>query len=170
MPLRNLFTKHAAAGVAALCVTLLLFGYYLEFHHRLNPCPLCILQRLCYISICLIYIFYFFYNTSQAAKRLVSGISFSLAGIGCALAARQVWLQHLTDDKVPECGPGLGYLLAAYPLFDAMKTVLRGTGDCAETQWIFLGFSIAEWSLLSFSLITICHLILLVQGQEKVSR
>jgi protein dithiol:quinone oxidoreductase len=100
-------------------------------------------------------------------KLFVSGASITFAGVGCTLAGRQVWLQHLPEDKVPECGPGLEYLLEAYPLFDALKTVLRGTGDCAETQWVFLGLSIAEWSLFSFTLIAICHLILLIQRHKK---
>ncbi|MDG2302078.1 MAG: disulfide bond formation protein B, partial [Gammaproteobacteria bacterium] len=69
-------------------------------------------------------------------------------------------------DKVPECGPGLEYLLEVYPLFDVLKTVLKGSGDCAETQWVFLNLSIAEWSLFSFSLIAICHLLLLIQEKK----
>ena len=163
MLLRILFKKYAAFAVALFCVALLLFGYYLEFYHQLNPCPLCIFQRLCYAIIFLIYIFYILGNTFPLAKPLLSIASFSFAGIGGALAGRQTWLQHLPEDKVPECGPGLEYLLEVYPLFDVLKTVLKGSGDCAETQWVFLSFTIAEWSLFSFSLIAICHLLLLVQ-------
>lgn len=166
MPLRILFKKYAAVIIAVSCVALLLFGYYLEFYQQLNPCPLCVFQRLCYAIICLIYIFYILGNTSPLAKQLLSIASFSFAGIGCALAGRQVWLQHLPEDKVPECGPGLEYLLEVYPLFDVLKTVLKGSGDCAETQWVFLNVSIAEWSLLSFSLIAICHLLLLIQEKK----
>ncbi|MBT6464684.1 MAG: disulfide bond formation protein B [Proteobacteria bacterium] len=166
MLLRILFKKYAAFTAAFLCVALLLFGYYLEFYHQLNPCPLCIFQRLCYAIIFLIYIFYMLGKTSPLAKPLLSIASFIFAGIGCVLAGRQTWLQHLPTDKVPECGPGLEYLLEVYPLFDVLKTVLKGSGDCAETQWVFLNLSIAEWSLFSFSLIAICHLLLLIQEKK----
>src|SRR5690606_34895118 len=36
---------------AVACAGLLGFGYYLEFHHGLEPCPMCIFQRLCFMAI-----------------------------------------------------------------------------------------------------------------------
>jgi disulfide bond formation protein DsbB len=72
------------------------------------------------------------------------------AGVGAAIAGRQVWLQHLPADRIPECGPGLDFLLETSPLTETIKTVLRGSGDCAKVDWTFLGLSIAEWSLINF--------------------
>ncbi len=56
----------------------------------------------------------------------------------------------MPPDKVPECGPGLSYMLDYFPLFDVVKLMLSGTGDCAKIDWIFLGFSIPQWTLLAF--------------------
>ena len=75
----------------------------------------------------------------------------SLAGAG--IATRHVWLQHLPKDKVPECGPGLGYMLDRFPLADAFAKIFRGSGECAEVGWKLLGLSIAEWSLVWFVLL-----------------
>jgi disulfide bond formation protein DsbB len=44
-------------------------------------------------------------------------------------------------------------MLEMYPLADVIKQALRGTGECAEVHWRFLGASIAEWSLIWFLLI-----------------
>ena len=74
----------------------------------------------------------------------------ALAGAG--IAGRQVWLQHLPADQVPECGPGLDYMLEAFPLTDALKMIFSGSGECAEVHWRFIGLSIAEWSLVWFIL------------------
>jgi disulfide bond formation protein DsbB len=52
---------------------------------------------------------------------------------------------------VPECGPGLAFMLEMYAPFEVLKRTLSGTGDCAEVDWTFLGFSIAEWSVLCFA-------------------
>ena len=46
-------------------------------------------------------------------------------------------------------------MLDMYAPFDVLTRVLRGTGDCAKVDWTFLGFSIAEWALLCFSLIVV---------------
>jgi disulfide bond formation protein DsbB len=64
-----------------------------------------------------------------------------------------VWLQHLPKDKVPECGPGLSYILDRFPLMDAFTKIFRGSGECAEASWKMLGLSIAEWSLVWFLLL-----------------
>src|SRR5690606_11897415 len=72
------------------------------------------------------------------------------AGAGAALAGRQVWLQHLPEDQVPACGPGLEYMLEAFPLSDVLLMMVRGTGDCAKVDWTFLGLSIAGWTLVWF--------------------
>jgi len=48
---------------------------------------------------------------------------------------------------VPECGPGLEFILERFPLSKAMDLILRGSGECAEKGWSFLGLTIAGWSL-----------------------
>ncbi|MGR8947361.1 MAG: disulfide bond formation protein B, partial [Gammaproteobacteria bacterium] len=36
------------------CIGLLGFGYYLQFFEHLEPCPMCIFQRICYFLIVII--------------------------------------------------------------------------------------------------------------------
>ena len=69
---------------------------------------------------------------------------------GAATAGRQVWLQHLPADKVPQCGPDLLFMMENFPLSRTLKTLVSGTGECAAVDWTFLRLSIAEWSLLWF--------------------
>src|SRR5207237_9553052 len=69
---------------------------------------------------------------------------FALGGL--ATASRQVWLQHLPADKVPQCGPDLLFMLENLPLAQTLKKLVAGSGECAKVDWTFLGFSIAEWS------------------------
>ena len=70
--------------------------------------------------------------------------------LGIAVAGRHVWLQNLPEDQVPECGPGLDYMLEAFPLSETLSMVFTGSGECAEVQWTFLGLSIPGWTLLVF--------------------
>ena len=72
------------------------------------------------------------------------------AGVGAGLAGRQVWLQSLPKDQVPACGMGLSYMMDTMPFFDVISRVLEGTGECAEKAWVFLGLSIAGWTLAIF--------------------
>jgi disulfide bond formation protein DsbB len=136
--------------VSAICTSLLLYGYYLEFFEDLLPCPMCIFQRLCYIAIVLVGTIGAIHGPGR-----IGAVSYDLliaiaAGIGAGIAGRQTWLQHLPPELVPECGPDLAFMMEMYPLLETIERALRGTGDCAEVARTFVGFSIAEWSLLCF--------------------
>ncbi len=82
-------------------------------------------------------------------RRIYLGL-FGLSTLGGIVAAgRHVWIQHLPPDKVPSCGPGLGYMLDNFPLGDALKMVLTGSGECASIDWSLLGLSMPEWVLIA---------------------
>ena len=58
------------------------------------------------------------------------------------------WLQSLPADQVPECGPGLNYMLENFPISEVLSTVINGSGSCAEVDWTFLGLSMPWWTLI----------------------
>jgi disulfide bond formation protein DsbB len=136
--------------VAATCAGLLGFGYYLQFFAGQVPCPLCIFQRFAYLAVGFVALVAAVHGPAGRV-RLVYDAGILLAAVtGAGIAARQVWLQHLPPDQVPECGPGLDYMLDVFPLTETLRMVFTGSGECAEVGWQFLSLSIAEWSLLWF--------------------
>lgn len=143
-------TRQPFLLIALWCTALLGFGYYLQFQQGLTPCPLCIFQRLAFLGVLIPAVLGVLFGPKKRGAQILSLLLMLVADIGAAIAARQVWLQHLPEDRIPECGPGLDFLLEAYPLAEAIQTVLRGSGDCAKVDWTLLGLSIAEWSLINF--------------------
>lgn len=143
------------SSVLVACGGLLGFGLYLEHVTGLVPCPLCILQRIAYIAIACLALVAALHGPRRAGLRAYSALLGLLALGGGGSAARQVYLQHLPADRVPECGPGLEYILDVFPWRDALGMILSGSGECAEVQWRFAGLSIAEWSLVNFALLLI---------------
>lgn len=136
--------------IAATCAALLAYGYYLQFATGLEPCPLCIFQRLAYFGVGGLAAIAAAHGARYRGALIYCNLLILASLVGAGLAGRQVWLQHLPADQVPECGPGLEFLMEMYPLFETVRTVLRGSGDCAKVDWTFLGLSIAEWSLACF--------------------
>ena len=136
---------------ALACAGLMAFALYLQQVLNLEPCPLCIFQRVCVMAIGAVALMAALHNPGRLGRRLYAGLLGLLAIGGAALAGRQVWLQHLPADQVPECGPGLEYMLEAFPLNQTLQLVLRGSGECAKVDWTLLGFSIAEWMLIVFA-------------------
>ena len=143
------------SAVLVLCSIIgLTFALYLEHVQGLEPCPLCVFQRVGLIGMGLIALLAFIHNPiSNAMKRGYALLAAVAIGWSVAVAARHVWLQHLPPDKVPSCGPGLNYLVDALPFNAVLKEVLSGSGECAVIDWTFLGQSLPFWSLIYFSLI-----------------
>jgi disulfide bond formation protein DsbB len=140
------------AGFLA-CGGLFAFALYLQYYEYQNPCPLCILQRVAYIALMVVFLVGAAHGPRRIGAYCYSALLVIISAIGAGIATRHVWLQHLPPDKVPECGPGLTYMLNKFPLTQALEKVFRGSGECAEVGWTFLTLSIAEWSLVWFVLL-----------------
>ncbi len=143
-----------------ICLSLLGFGLYLEHYKGIEPCPLCAFQRMCYIAITFIALVSAIHNPQKWMRFIYSSLTLTGSIIGVGIAGRQVWLQHLPADQVPSCGPGLDYMMEVFPFMEAMKMIISGSGECAEVHWTFLSLSIAEWSLICFSLIIISTILI----------
>ncbi len=126
------------------------FGFYLQYVKHQDPCPLCMVQRVIFIAILVLFLLAATHGPKRLGERIYAALIalFSLSGI--AVAARHIWIQHLPADQVPACGPGLDYMLETMPMANVLKELLHGSGECAEKGWSFLTFGIPEWSLLCY--------------------
>jgi len=168
MPLQS--ARSLFVLLAVICAALLGYGYYLQYGTGLEPCPLCILQRLAFIALFVISLIAAVHGPGRNGMRVYAGLGTLASVIGGAIAGRQVWLQHLPADQLPDCGPGLEYMLEVLPLFDALRMILTGSGECAEVDWAFLGLSIAGWSLIWFVVLGLVCLYLLARPHGVTGR
>ena len=136
--------------MAATSAGLMLFALYLQEVLGEEPCPLCITQRVFVIAIGLCALFAALQNPAATGRRLWAGFTLLFAAGGGVVAGRHVWIQHLPEDQIPACGPGLAYLFENFPLQHAVRLLFLGNGNCAEVGWTFLTLSIPEWTLICF--------------------
>lgn len=144
--------RKVSLALFLLSVAGILFALYLQHYQQLDPCPLCIFQRVGLMGMGLVSLVAFIHGPKKRVGRVIYAL-LSLIGIGwsTAVAARHVWLQHLPPEDVPACGPGLDYWMDTFPMQDVIKKVLHGSGECAVIDWTFLGQSLPTWSLAFFS-------------------
>ena len=133
-----------------VCVGLMSYALYLQYVLNIDPCPLCVLQRVCVIAMGLVFLVASLHNPGRAGATAYAILQLLAGAAGATLAARQVWLQSLPKDQVPACGMSLDYMLDSLPLSDVVRKVFEGSGECAEKGWEFLHLSIAGWSLVFF--------------------
>lgn len=134
-------------ALVGACAALMLIALYMEHGLGLEPCPLCMMQRLAIMAVGALALLAGLHAPRQGGLRVYGGLLVLAAASGAGLAVRQVWLQSLPPDRVPACGPGLEYMLDVFPLLDVLAYAVQGTGDCAKVDWTFLGLSIAGWNV-----------------------
>lgn len=153
----------AAAGALA-------FAYYLQFVHDLEPCPLCILQRIAMFAVAVVCLLGYAHGPAELGRRLYAALGFICALIGAGIAARHVWLMHLPLDQVPACGPGLNYLMQILPWREVLATILRGDASCATVKGSFLGVSLPAWTLMYFILLLVAALVGVTAGRKLIHK
>ncbi len=132
-----------------------LFGaaLYLQYVLHEEPCPLCMVQRVIFIVIGVLFGIAVLHNPGRARAALYAALIGLFSLLGVAVAGRHIWIQHLPKDQVPACGPGLDYMLAHFPMSSVLKELMHGSGECAAKGWTFLALNIPEWSLIAYVLL-----------------
>lgn len=146
----KLSAKHCFLLGFLFCVGLMLSALYFQFIGHLDPCPLCISQRIMVIAVGLVMLVAFLHAPGPRGIRIYAVVGGLVALMGASVSARHVWIQHLPADEVPACGPGLSYMFQYFALSDTLKAMLTGTGDCAKMDWTLLGLSMPAWVLFCF--------------------
>ena len=133
-----------------VCAALMAFALYLQYAMDLEPCPLCVFQRVAMIATGVVFLVAALHNPGRRGAAFYGVLTLIAAGIGAGLAAWQVWIQGQPKGSVPSCGMGLDYMLDTLPLTDVISRVLKGSGECAEQGWVFLGLAIPSWTFVFF--------------------
>ncbi len=154
------FTRNAFRAVFLggflVCAGLIAFALYAQYRLGMNPCPLCILQRVAFIALGLVFLVGGLWAPRGSARKLLALLVTLIALVGIAIAMRHLWIQSLPPGTISSCGAPLGYLLetrhAHGGLWGVLRMVLSGSGECAQVEYV-LGLPIPLWSLAWFVLL-----------------
>ena len=133
-----------------VCAGLMAWALWLQYGLELDPCPLCIFQRICVIATGVVFLLAAIHNPGRTGAAVYAGLTVIVSGIGAALAAWHVWIQAQPKGAVAACGMGLNYMLETLPLTEVIGRVLKGSGECAEQGWLFMGLAIPSWTFVFF--------------------
>jgi protein dithiol:quinone oxidoreductase len=148
-----------ALGSATLALTSLALPAWMG----VEPCHLCIFQRLLFLVMALLG------GLAAVARRgapRLAGLLFSLvAATGMGVSGWQSWLQarpaNLFSCVVGEPGP---IQLLVDWLGERMPALFLATGTCADTALIILGLSLANWAMIAFLLALVGSISVLRRG------
>jgi protein dithiol:quinone oxidoreductase len=136
------------AGGFAACAALLAYALYTQYYGGLEPCPLCIFQRIGVVLLGLAFLGAALHDPQRGGRYLYAALIGIAALATAGVAARHVYVQHLPPGAIPSCGAPLAMLLKFTPVLTVIRKVLTGSGECGEVNWRFLGLAMPAWVLL----------------------
>jgi protein dithiol:quinone oxidoreductase len=131
-----------------VCAALMGYALHAQYDLGLEPCPLCIFQRIGVILMGVTFLLAALHHP-RGRCRLVYGallVLFALATV--AVAARQLYIQSLPPGTLPSCGAPLAMMLRFMPVLEVVRRVLSGSGECGEINWTFLKLAMPAWVLI----------------------
>ena len=135
------------AGFIA-CVALLGYAYYSQYDLGLEPCPLCIFQRIGIAALGLIFLIAGLHNPRGWGATVYASLLGLVALATVGVAIRHLYVQSLPPGTIPACGAPLDVLLQFTPVTEVIRKVLTGSGECSEVNWRFLGLAMPAWVLI----------------------
>ena len=145
---------HSFLGFCA-CSLLMSYALYAEHFLGLEPCPMCIFQRISTILLGFTFLLGSLPFYSRFSRLIIGSFILITSLSGILVASRHVWLQNLPPEKVPGCGPGLDFMVENFALGEVFEMVFSGSGECANVDWSFIGLSMPAWVIVSLSILAI---------------
>lgn len=167
--LARLTVRQWSLAGLAFCALMMAVALGLEHLGGLEPCPLCIFQRVAVLAAAAVFAVAAIHNPAGRAVPAVYG-ALGLAAVagGIGVAWRHLWLQSLPPEEVPSCGPGLDYMMELLPWRDVVAMVLSGSGECAEIDFLLMGISLPGWTLIGFVVLALAPLGLVLSAFREV--
>jgi protein dithiol:quinone oxidoreductase len=129
------------------------YALYAQYGLELEPCPLCIFQRIGVITLGVVFLLAGLQNPKGWGSYVYAGLIAVAALATIGVAARHLYVQSLPPGSVPSCGAPLSVLVKFTPPIELIKKVLTGGGECAEVNWRFLGLAMPAWVLISTAIL-----------------
>ncbi len=154
MTISSLGPRKLALAGFFVCAGLIGFALYLQYFENLEPCPLCMLQRICFFALGILFLLAAIQGPGKLGVRIYAILEFAVAATGLGFASRHVLLQWFPPD-VSACTADLFFQLSRFPVLRVVRKALEATGDCAKVDWTLFGLSIAQWSWIWFAILVV---------------
>src|SRR5690606_28513822 len=105
---------------------LVALALYLQKTYNLEPCPLCIFQRIAFMVFGVFFLAAAIHKPAGVARKIHGALQFIAAAVGAGIAARHVWIQANPDKVFSECGAGFDYFYETLPFREFLNWVFKG--------------------------------------------
>lgn len=122
------------------------FGLYLQHVEGLEPCPLCVVQRLAFVLAGGFAALGVVVAAWQPLRQALAALAALSAFAGAGVATWHVWLiAH--PPETASCGRPFAWMLDHFALATLVPKIFSGEGDCLKVDWTLFGLSIPQIAL-----------------------
>jgi disulfide bond formation protein DsbB len=136
-------------GGAVACFAMLAYALYAQYGLGLEPCPLCIFQRVTLIALGLVFLAAALQNPGGGGRYVYAALAGLAALATAALATRHLYIQSQPPGSINSCGAPLQVMLQYSPFTEVVRKVLTGGGECSQINWTFAGVAMPAWVLVA---------------------
>ena len=134
----------------AACFATVALALVIQTKYNLEPCPLCITQRMFFMGLGVLFLIGAFIKPASLMQKIFTFLQVVTALGGAGWAIRHWYLQAHKGEIIADCGVGYDYMWENFPLKKMFTLIFRGTGDCAAIDWTFLGLTLPQLALITF--------------------
>jgi protein dithiol:quinone oxidoreductase len=154
------------AGLTIFCAAGVVFALYMQHYESVEPCPLCIFQRIGVIACGALSILAALLPLVRLNWFWPSLIGLAAIG-GAGVSIRHIQIQQsLTTTQELSCGAGLDFMVQTHSLPDVISSVLSGHGDCTVIDWQ-LGFLTMPMLALAGFVMIFCWAVFIGLGHKR---
>jgi disulfide bond formation protein DsbB len=147
-----------------LAIFLLGVAFFLQTYKGVNPCPLCLLQRAIMTILGIIFFLGIVFKFKKCGQFFLGVLSLLTSATGMLLSGRQVWLQWSPPSSSGDCSASLQYLLNTFSYKEVFLQIWHGGMECSQTGWEFMHLSLAAWSLVGFTILSLLVIVQLIRA------
>lgn len=132
------------------CFGIVAAALFIQTQNNLEPCPLCITQRIFFMVLGLLFLIGAFLKPKSFLQKVMTFFQVIAAFGGAGWAARHWYIQANKESMISDCGVGFDYMFQEFPLEKALTLLFKGTGDCAAIDWTLWGLTLPQLGLIAF--------------------
>ena len=149
--LKNLLSGRSGYIIGSLgCFATVALALVIQTKYNLEPCPLCITQRMFFMGLGVLFLIGAFLKPASLTQKIFAALQVLTALGGAGWAMRHWYLQANKESMIADCGVGFDYMFENFPVEKMFKLIFKGTGDCASIDWTLLGLTLPQLALISF--------------------
>lgn len=163
MKIAKITLNQISALLIFYCTTALGAAYIAQYFFNLQPCILCLYQRIPFFAVIFIAIFALFFKQEKSKKIAIFVCAlFLIANTG--LAFYHVGVEKKIFHMTEKCTSDINESISITQLEESLKT--QPLTKCDEPQFIFLGMSMALWNAIYCIILAVSTVFLYFNRQE----